>query len=66
MAVCFFLFYNLSGLVFSSVFLSNSITSNYLIQRMYGALTGKSKQMVANEYGEAQLKVSVIKSSLSS
>jgi bisphosphoglycerate-dependent phosphoglycerate mutase len=26
---------------------------------MYGALTGKSKQMVANEYGEAQLKVSV-------
>jgi 2,3-bisphosphoglycerate-dependent phosphoglycerate mutase len=23
---------------------------------MYGALTGKSKQMIANEYGQAQLK----------
>jgi len=27
-----------------------------LNERMYGALTGKSKQMIANEYGEAQLK----------
>lgn len=26
---------------------------------MYGALTGKSKQMIANEYGEDQLKVSI-------
>ena len=26
---------------------------------MYGALTGKSKQMIANEYGEDQLKVSM-------
>ena len=37
-------------------------------QRMYGALTGKSKQMIANEYGEEQLKVSIrndITSSLS-
>ena len=35
---------------------------------MYGALTGKSKQMIANEYGEEQLKVSIrndITSSLS-
>mmetsp|Transcript_18768 Transcript_18768/g.34879 ORF Transcript_18768/g.34879 Transcript_18768/m.34879 type:complete len:473 (+) Transcript_18768:271-1689(+) len=27
-----------------------------LNERMYGALTGKSKQMIANEYGEDQLK----------
>jgi hypothetical protein len=34
---------------------------------MYGALTGKSKQMIANEYGEDQLKVSIhIDSSCSS
>ena len=64
--VCFFLFCIIWAGCCSSLLLSNSITSNYLIQRMYGALTGKSKQMVANEYGEAQLKVSVIKTSLSS
>lgn len=27
-----------------------------LNERMYGSLTGKSKQMIANEYGDAQLK----------
>ncbi|KAL7517719.1 hypothetical protein ACHAWX_002617 [Stephanocyclus meneghinianus] len=32
------------------------IKSWRLNERMYGALTGKSKQMIANEYGEAQLK----------
>lgn len=31
---------------------------------MYGALTGKSKQMIANEYGEEQLKVSICSVSL--
>ena len=25
-----------------------------LNERMYGALTGKSKQMIANEYGEGE------------
>ena len=47
-------------IILCSIFLSNIILSNCHIKRMYGALTGKSKQMVANEYGEAQLKVSVI------
>jgi bisphosphoglycerate-dependent phosphoglycerate mutase len=37
---------------------SATVSFQLFIQRMYGALTGKSKQMVANEYGEAQLKVS--------
>jgi 2,3-bisphosphoglycerate-dependent phosphoglycerate mutase len=32
------------------------IKSWRLNERMYGALTGKSKQMIANEYGEDQLK----------
>jgi len=32
------------------------IKSWRLNERMYGGLTGKSKQMIANEYGEAQLK----------
>eukprot|EP00804_Cyclotella_cryptica_P021265 CCRYP_001534-RA/>CCRYP_001534-RA protein AED:0.14 eAED:0.14 QI:1516/1/1/1/0.9/0.72/11/176/453 len=32
------------------------IKSWRLNERMYGALTGRSKQMIANEYGEAQLK----------
>jgi len=33
-----------------------TVKSWRLNERMYGALTGKSKQMIANEYGEAQLK----------
>jgi bisphosphoglycerate-dependent phosphoglycerate mutase len=37
-----------------------TVSFNFFTQRMYGALTGKSKQMVANEYGEAQLKVSLV------
>lgn len=40
--------------------ISATASFQFLIQRMYGALTGKSKQMVANEYGEAQLKVSSV------
>jgi len=33
-----------------------TVKSWRLNERMYGALTGKSKQMIANEYGEDQLK----------
>jgi bisphosphoglycerate-dependent phosphoglycerate mutase len=44
-------------LILSMISLNDTLMQSMQQQRMYGALTGKSKQMIANEYGEDQLKV---------